>query len=367
MTMRGNGPLVILRSLMVVAAATTVPGTWINLGLRHLPQLEPAQTMEPFDASASTICVGLKGLSQGQGKLCQLSVDHMFSVAKGAKYGVMECQHQFKDRRWNCSTVHDETVFGPILRIASRETAFVHAITAAGVVYSISRSCRDGHLSSCGCSRSNRPKDLKRDWIWGGCGDNLEYGYKFTQAFVDVRERERSFKRGSREQGRSLMNLHNNEAGRRAVVKRSKVTCKCHGVSGSCSLITCWQQLASFREIGDFLLDKYDGATEVKVNRRGRLSMRDPRFSVPTANDLVYLDDSPNYCLPNDTLGSLGTQGRLCNRTSSGMDGCNLLCCGRGYNTQKSTIRERCECKFHWCCFVECKTCVKNVDIHTCK
>ena len=58
--------------------------------------------------------------------------------------------------------------------------------------------------------------------------------------------------------------------------------------------------------LGDFLLDKYDGATEVKVNRRGRLSMRDPRFSVPTANDLVYLDDSPNYCLPNSTLGSLG-------------------------------------------------------------
>lgn len=54
-------------------------------------------------------------------------------------------------------------------------------------------------------------------------------------------------------------------------------------------------------------MDKYDGATEVKVNRRGRLSMRDPRFSVPTANDLVYLDDSPNYCLPNDTLGSLGS------------------------------------------------------------
>lgn len=84
-----------------------------------MPQLEPAQSMEPFDASASTICVGLRGLSQGQGKLCQLSVDHMFSVAKGAKYGVMECQHQFKDRRWNCSTVHDETVFGPILRIGT--------------------------------------------------------------------------------------------------------------------------------------------------------------------------------------------------------------------------------------------------------
>jgi len=67
--------------------------------------------------SASTICIGLKGLSQGQGKLCQLSVDHMPSVANGAKYGVAECQHQFKHRRWNCSTIEDESVFGPILRI----------------------------------------------------------------------------------------------------------------------------------------------------------------------------------------------------------------------------------------------------------
>ena len=54
----------------------------------------------------------------------------------------------------------------------------MHAITAAGVVYSLGRACRDGQLSSCGCSRSGRPKDLNREWIWGGCGDNLEYGYK---------------------------------------------------------------------------------------------------------------------------------------------------------------------------------------------
>ena len=59
-------------------------------------------------------------------------------------------------------------------------------------------------------------------------------------------------------------------------------------------------------ETGDYLLDKYDGATEVKVNRRGRLSIKDPRYSLPTANDLVFLEDSPNYCFANSTLGSLG-------------------------------------------------------------
>jgi hypothetical protein len=32
--------------------------------------------------------------------------------------------------------------------------------------------------SSCGCSRALRPKNLNQEWIWGGCGDNIEYGNK---------------------------------------------------------------------------------------------------------------------------------------------------------------------------------------------
>ncbi|GFV53610.1 protein Wnt-5b [Trichonephila clavipes] len=186
-----------------------------------------------------------------------------------------------------------------------------------------------------------RPKNLHRDWIWGGCGDNIEYGYKFTEGFVDVREREANHPRGSRDQGRKLMNLHNNEAGRRAVIRKVRVTCKCHGVSGSCSLVTCWQQLAPFREVGDYLKDKYDGATEVKINHRGKLQIRNPRYNLPTAEDLVYIDESPDYCVPNEKTGSWGTEGRICNRTSPSTDGCNLMCCGRGYNTHKTTIKER--------------------------
>ncbi|CAG9839975.1 unnamed protein product [Diabrotica balteata] len=334
-------------------------GTWLRMGLVFDDMMQNDQGLPS--------CRALPGLSSGQRRLCQLYLDHMNAVAIGAKHTLSECKYQFHNRRWNCSILNDVTVFGPVITIASRESAFAHALASAGVVHSVSRACRDGQLTSCGCSRMGRPKDLKKDWVWGGCGDNLEYGYKFTQSFVDVRERERKFKRGTREQGRVLMNLHNNEAGRRAVIKKSKVTCKCHGVSGSCSLITCWQQLATFREVGDYLRDKYDGATEVRVNRRGRLQLRDPQVTIPTAYDLVYLEDSPNYCIKDNITGSLGTQGRACNRTSYDIDGCNLLCCGRGYNTVKSVVKERCQCNFKWCCQVECKTCVRSIEVHTCK
>nr|XP_046918584.1 protein Wnt-5b-like [Dermatophagoides farinae] len=312
-------------------------------------------------------CNELKGLSKGQTQLCNLYQDHIPHIGRGARLGINECQYQFKNQRWNCSTVDDSSVFGHVLNIASRESAFAHAISAAGVVYAIARACRDGQLSHCSCGRSARPKSLNQEWIWGGCGDNLDYGYRFSKSFIDVREKEKNLPKGSRELARKLMNLHNNEAGRRAVIRKTRATCKCHGVSGSCSVVTCWQQLLSFREVGDFLKDKYDGATEVRLNKRSKLQVRHPSFTRPTAEDLLYIDDSPDYCDHNNKTGAYGTQGRYCNRTSKGTDGCNLMCCGRGYNTQKVTVKERCNCKFHWCCYVECKTCTRTIDLYTCK
>lgn len=65
--------------------------------------------------------------------------------------------------------------------------------------------------------------------------------------------------------------------------------------------------------------------------------------------------------------GSLGTAGRVCNLTSRGMDSCEVMCCGRGYDTSHVTRMTKCECKFHWCCAVRCQDCLEALDVHTCK
>lgn len=65
--------------------------------------------------------------------------------------------------------------------------------------------------------------------------------------------------------------------------------------------------------------------------------------------------------------GSLGTAGRVCNKSSRGTDGCEVMCCGRGYDTMRIKRVTKCECKFQWCCAVECNDCEEVVDVHTCK
>lgn len=45
--------------------------------------------------------------------------------------------------------------------------------------------------------------------------------------------------------------------------ERIGTDCKCHGVSGSCTLKTCWTTLPRFRELGAIFMRKYEMAREV--------------------------------------------------------------------------------------------------------
>ncbi|KAF7257636.1 hypothetical protein EG68_05468 [Paragonimus skrjabini miyazakii] len=235
-------------------------GYWWNLGLLswHSIHQSPAYLLAP-----KPLCVRVPGFTHSQTRLCQRYFDHMPVISIGAKLGIYECQKQFKFRHWNCSSNHEESAFGPVTLTGSREASFAHAISAAGVVHALSRSCKQARLYSCGCSQADRPEKLHRDWIWGGCGDNIAYAYRFAKAFIDVREKEKSYPRHSSELARMLMNLHNNRAGRLAVYKLASVACKCHGVSGSCSMRTCWTQLSPFPRVGSYLRQSYDEAIKV--------------------------------------------------------------------------------------------------------
>lgn len=74
-----------------------------------------------------------------------------------------------------------------------------HAVTAA---------CSQGNLSNCGCDREKQGYyNQAEGWKWGGCSADVRYGIDFSRRFVDAREIKKNARR--------LMNLHNNEAGRK--------------------------------------------------------------------------------------------------------------------------------------------------------
>ena len=108
--------------------------------------------------------------------------------------------------------------------------------------------------------------------------------------------------------------------------------------------------MPTFRQVGDHLKEKFDGASEVQEKRIGTrriLVAINPQYKPHTDGDLVYLEASPDFCNPDIKSGSLGTRGRLCNKDSKAIDGCELMCCGRGFKTRRKIVTERCHCKFH--------------------
>ena len=145
------------------------------------------------------------------------------------------------------------------------------------------------------------------------------------------------------------------------------MSCKCHGVSGACNVQTCLKRLSNFKAVGDMLRKEYDTAAKVRpvqVSRsrritRDHLSPDETRSHSPTQSNLVYFEESPDFCTPNISQGSLGTYGRYCNGSlgAEGVDGCELLCCGRTWKTETLTKVENCKCVFTWCCKVTCQSC----------
>ena len=151
------------------------------------------------------------------------------------------------------------------------------------------------------------------------------------------------------------------------IEKNMFIKCKCHGVSGSCTSKVCWNSMPKLRQLSDDLQKSYMQAYHMMYSKRSKkLRPIQERNRDPSKTDLVYLTPSPDYCEPNKRHGSLGTHGRRCNKTSLGVNGCPLMCCGRGYQTMLRQVSESCHCRFQWCCVVECETCNRIEELHVC-
>ncbi|CAH8468871.1 unnamed protein product [Schistosoma mattheei] len=400
-----------------------------------------------------SICDHPNGFLRRQKKLCRQYLHLMESVIRGYFMGLKECEYQFSAHRWNCQghnltirtapnnriqkrlryresepkndldnsqrkSIRIQTYLDKLLSKGTRESAYVLAVTSAGVSHAVTKACSSGLHDNCGCDRTIYDHPREPNFEWSGCSDNIYFGAEFSRQFLDVRERNR-LKRNPK---LGLTNLHNNYVGRHMVINKMEVQCKCHGVSGSCEMRTCWRSLPKFRHLGAQLQERFHEAIQVaymqnrlvsmkaleklnkesngnalllshpallsssvsgassssgaaissRVNRNtldslsSSTSLSPSSLPSPTENDLIYISESPTFCHHDPRYGSIGTYGRQCDENSQGLNSCHYLCCGRGFKRQTFVQQERCDCKFQWCCKVVCKTCRKTVVISTC-
>ncbi|VDO13505.1 unnamed protein product [Rodentolepis nana] len=141
-----------------------------------------------------------------------------------------------------------------------------------------------------------------------------------------MKEEEKGLNRASRRANRKqkgpskmkLVNQHNSMAGAWMMISLQKQSCKCHGVSGSCTQKVCFRQLQRIdtEPIKAAIKQRYLTAKMVSGIQNDRLMVsvfKETDFEDEYAQleDLVVTQHSPDYCDLDPERGSLGTQGRF--------------------------------------------------------
>lgn len=128
-----------------------------------------------------------------------------------------------------------------------------------------------------------------------------------------------------------------------------------------------WHYLPEFKEVAAYLLRKFKQSRQVRFDKNTTVLVETAsKKSKIKTSDLVHTDKSPNFCRPDPTLGILGTQGRLCSENSGEDNYCGTFCCGEGYKTTARLATKICNCRFVWCCRLECQSCNYTLVEHRC-
>ncbi|KAA0701420.1 Protein Wnt-4 [Triplophysa tibetana] len=172
--------------------------------------------------------------------------------------------------------------------------------------------------------------------------------------FVDEPERAKGMS-----SGRPLMNIHNNEAGRKA---------RCFSMAEIKQSLCCRFFTVSCSPFRRFF--KHEGGVQIRLTRVGSrtaLLPRDPQVKPPATRDLVYLASSPDFCRLDPDNGIPGTAGRRCNGTSR-LDQTVVSCYAAAQGSAQAEKR--------WCSAARVSfpgavrfaaQCKNTVLIHTCR
>uniref|UniRef100_A0A915J511 Protein Wnt n=1 Tax=Romanomermis culicivorax TaxID=13658 RepID=A0A915J511_ROMCU len=187
------------------------------------------------------------------------------------------------------------------------------------------------------------------------CDDNIDFGCRKSSAFLLVS------KRNVRDT-EAQISRHNYHVGCQAVKVLVTKKCKCHGLSGSCEISTCYKKVAQFRASGDLL--------SIDTDRRILMPhiVGDTVPNLKDVGNLVYTEQSPNFCVPNRSLGILSPVGRQCltTGTAESWGSCQKLCCGKRVVAVETSVVESCNCTFEYCCKVRCERCTWKIFTHHC-
>ena len=88
----------------------------------------------------------------------------------------------------------------------------MNSIFSAGIANAITKECSKGKVTKCHCD-SNLRGFSGSGFQWSSCSDDVIFGIDLSKEFVDSYEKWTN----SWSFDRILMNLHNNEAGRKVI------------------------------------------------------------------------------------------------------------------------------------------------------
>lgn len=319
-------------ALAVGHLALSNAATWWSLGLQECAA----------NFNECKTCAGTNLFSPQQQKVCSANGEKELvkAISKGALECIRDCQKQFSDSQWNCTTFQGEHLFGSFVENGTRETAMVNAFLSAGAAHGIASACHESVLEGCTCDADPARREGDVTYLQS-CGDDVNYAIRLLRELYGLEGSTRE---------RDLVDSWNNELGYAAVDNRTTY-CRCTGLSGSCVVQTCYKKAPSIDEIGSKLQPRYEGSQKVYGNN-GSLFIEGTDHRNPIHNFPCYINDTPDLCRRSPEEGILGTSGRKCDPSSGGANGCNSLCCNGYHQVTYEVQREK--CKFVWCCRIEC-------------